>query len=76
MQQATISALERIENPILVILLIVLMVGIIALWMQYQKAQQRLYELAIETVGSLKDLNQRLGDQDERFERIEAKLNA
>lgn len=76
MEQTTINALERIENPILIILLCVLLVAVIALWYQYTQAQKRLYELAVETVGALKDLNTRLGDLDDRLERIEAQSNA
>lgn len=62
------SALERIDNPILVILLVALLVAIVFLWRAYQAANQRAYALALETVGSLKDINNRLDSMDERLE--------
>lgn len=70
MEQTTILALERISNPILTILLGVLMIAIVALWLQYQSVQKRLYELAIETVGALKDTNTRLANIGEELEQI------
>lgn len=64
------SALERIDNPILVILLVALLVAIVFLWRAYQAAQQRMYALAVETVGSLKDINARLDSLDERLDNL------
>jgi hypothetical protein len=56
------NALERIDNPILVILLIALAVAVAALWRAYLKATTATYELAVETVGTLKDIANRLDD--------------
>ena len=76
MEHQITGALERIENPILIILLAVLMLGIVMLWWQYNKVQTRLYDLAVETVGALKDTNSRLSDLSDQTERIEAKINS
>lgn len=54
------NALEKIENPILIILLVALLVAIVFLWRAYQSASERTYLLAVETVGALKDLVNRL----------------
>ena len=62
------NALERIENPILVILLVALLIAIIFLWRAYQSAMERTYALAVETVGALKDLNARLENIDEAIQ--------
>ena len=75
-QTATInSALERIENPILIILIAVLMMAVVALWFQSKSDRQKLYDLAIETIGAIKDTNTRMGTADDRMERIEATIN-
>lgn len=64
MEQSAINALERVDNPILIILLVVLIGGIIAVFNLYRIAQRNLYDLAVETVGVLKDLNTRLAQRD------------
>jgi O-antigen/teichoic acid export membrane protein len=70
MEENLNSALERIDNPILIILLVALLVAIVFLWRAYQHAQQRMYALAVETVGSLKDLTARLESIDDRLDNI------
>lgn len=75
-QTATInSALERIDNPILIILIAVLMMAVVALWFQSKGDRQKLYDLAVETIGAIKDTNTRLSTADDRMERIEATIN-
>ncbi len=76
-QTATINnALERIENPILIILIAVLLLAVVALWFQSKSDRQKLYDLAIETIGAIKDTNTRMGTVDDRMERIEAHLTS
>lgn len=64
MEQSTVNALERVDNPILIILLVVLITSNIAVFNLYRIAQRNLYELAVETVGVLKDLNTRLAQRE------------
>ena len=64
MEQSTVNALERVDNPILIILLVVLITSNIAVFKLYLTSQHNLYELAVETVGVLKDLNTRLAKRE------------
>lgn len=57
MEQQIPVALERIENPILIILLVVLMMAVIALWMRDMAREKRLVEMILGNIGSLKDID-------------------
>jgi hypothetical protein len=69
MEQQAINNLEQIENPILALLLIVLIVAHIFQYRERTKLQERLYIIATESVGAIKDVTTRLED-------IEEKLNS
>lgn len=60
-QQVITNALERIDNPILLLLLAVLVFAIVFLWKHYVKREQMLTEVAISAVGGLKDINAAIG---------------
>lgn len=62
MNEQTVNALERVDNPILVILLVVLITSNAVVFNMYRIAVRDLMSLAVETVGTLKDLNTRLAE--------------
>lgn len=68
------NALERIENPILIILLAVLMLAVVALWFWNRSLQQRLMDALIQNVQAITNLNATLGNMKERLECIEDRL--
>lgn len=61
MEEQIPNALERIENPILIILLAVLMAAGVALWFSYRALQQQFVQMLVENIGALKDVNATLG---------------
>lgn len=62
MESNITNSLERIDNPILVILLAVLLLSNVYTVRMYQVQVKRTYELAVEMVGYMKDLNHQLGN--------------
>lgn len=68
MEQQVANALERIENPILVILLVVLMVACVALWMELRASRKLVPEYiaaVTNTNAVLQNMAQRLDDIEE-----------
>jgi sensor domain CHASE-containing protein len=65
------NALERIENPILIILLAALMVAVVALWLHNLNMQRRLQEALIQNVQAMVNINATLAYINDRLERIE-----
>jgi len=85
MEQIIPQALERIENPILIILLAVLLAGVVAMWRKDLKKDAILRDLLVESIGAIKDINTtllRLKDADqtqhadiaEKLEEIQRKI--
>lgn len=60
MEQVTQSALERIENPILLLLLVVLIGFNILQWRKNNEVTDRMFSLAMEAVGAIKDVTNAL----------------
>lgn len=71
MEQTTLNALERIENPILVILLVALMLACIVLWRTVTTLQKDLMRIIEQHVQAVTNLNATLANISERLERIE-----
>ena len=76
MEQQLPNALERIENPILIILLVVLLLASGGLWFAYRALQQRLMEALLQMVAAVTNLNATLADMKERLEEIENRLTS
>ena len=76
MEQQLPNALERIENPILIILLVVLLLASGGLWFAYRALQQRLMEALLQMVAAVTNLNATLADIKERLEEIENRLTS
>lgn len=74
MDQQINGALERIENPILIILLVVLMAAVIALWLRDSSRQEIMFALLRENIGAVKDTAAELGRLNDRLEEIENRL--
>lgn len=71
MEQTALNALERIENPILVILLVALMVACIVLWRTVSALQKDLMRIIEQHVQAVTNLNATLANINDRLERIE-----
>ncbi len=67
MEQQTLNSLEQIENPILALLLIVLIVAHIFQYRERTKLQERLYVIATESVGAIKDIAVRLEEIEDKL---------
>ena len=76
MEQQIPNALERIENPILVVLLVCLMLAVVALWLWNRAMQQRLMDALIQNVAAVTNLNATLGNMSERLGIIEERLTS
>lgn len=74
MEQQIPNALERIENPILIVLLVCLMVAVVALWLWNKSLQQRIYDALLQNVAAMTNLNATLGNMKERLDSIENQL--
>jgi cytochrome b subunit of formate dehydrogenase len=74
MEQTTLNALERIENPILVILIVALMVVGIVLWRAYTALQKDMVQVMLQHVQALTNLNATLAGMNERLDGIEARM--
>jgi Tfp pilus assembly protein PilO len=74
MEQQIPNALERIENPILIVLLACLMVAVVALWFWNKSLQQRIYDALLQNVAAMTNLNATLGNMKERLDNIENQL--
>lgn len=74
MEQQIPNALERIENPILIVLLVCLMVAVVALWLWNKSLQQRIYDALLQNVAAMTNLNATLGNMKERLDNIENQL--
>lgn len=74
MEQQIPNALERIENPILIVLLVCLMVAVVALWFWNKSLQQRIYDALLQNVAAMTNLNATLGNMKERLDNIENQL--
>lgn len=70
------NALERIENPILIILLVVVLTDVVVLWRQYQTLQNRMMELLVQNVQVVTNLNATLANMSERLESVEERLTS
>lgn len=70
------NALERIENPILIILLVVVLTDVVVLWRQYQTLQNRMMELLVQNVQVVTNLNATLANMAERLESVEERLTS
>ncbi len=68
------GALERIENPILIILLVVLMLAVVALWLRDSERQKIMFAMLSENIGAVKDTGAELRRINERFGRISRAL--
>ena len=71
MEQQAVHALERINNPILVILLIALMVACVTLWMAYRNAQSKVMDALLTNISAMGNLNSTLANMKERLDEIE-----
>lgn len=74
MEEQIPNALERIENPILIVLLVCLMVAVVALWFWNKSLQQRIYDALLQNVAAMTNLNATLGNMKERLDNIENQL--
>lgn len=74
MEQTTLNALERIENPVLIILLVVLMAAGIVLWRAYSALQKDVMQLMIQNVQALTNLNATLANMNDRLDGVDARL--
>lgn len=70
------NALERIENPILVILLMVLVTAVVLLWRWNMAMQNRMMELLVQNVQVVTNLNATLANMAERLENVEDRLTS
>jgi hypothetical protein len=75
MEQQIPGALERIENPILIILLVVLMLAVVALWMRDSERQKIMFAMLTENIGAVKDTGNELAKVNDRLEEIERRLS-
>lgn len=74
MEQTTINALERIENPVLVILLVVLIAACIVFWRAYSGLQKEMVQIMLQHVQALTNLNATLAGMNERLDGLESRL--
>lgn len=76
MEQHIPGALERIQNPILIILLVVLLIASSGLWFAYRALQNRLMEALLQMVAAVTNLNATLSNMKERLDEIENRLTS
>ncbi len=76
MEQQVVNALERIENPILIILLVVLMVACVALWMELRAARKQQLELLPEYIAAVTNTNAVLQNMAQRLDDIEEAVSS
>jgi LPS O-antigen subunit length determinant protein (WzzB/FepE family) len=74
MEQQAANALERIQNPILIILLVVLMLAVSVLWYSYIKMQKTLMDTLVQNIQAITNLNGTLSNMRERLDGIEEQL--
>lgn len=70
MEQQTINALERIDNPILIILIVVLLAAVVALWYSNKSLQNRLMEALIQNIAAISNINSTLANFKEQIEEL------
>lgn len=71
MEQQIPAALERIENPILIILLVVLIIGGVSLWFAYRALQTRLMDALLKNIEAMTNINAALSNIKERLDELE-----
>ena len=76
MESQVANALERIENPILIILLVVLLTAVVFLWRWNMAMQNRMMELLVQNVQVVTNLNATLANMNERLENVEERLTS
>ena len=76
MEQQVGNALERIENPILIILIAVLLiaVGWLSIWVR--SLQQKLLDTLLENVAAVTNINTNLGGMNAGLTSVNARLEA
>lgn len=74
MEQTLSGALERIENPILIILLGVLMIAVAALWLRDAERQKMMYSFLEENIGAVHDTAAELARIREQLEELSRRL--
>ena len=70
------NALERIDNPILVILLLLLVTAVVLLWRWNMSMQNRMMELLIQNVQVVTNLNTTLANMSDSLENVEDRLTS
>ena len=76
MEQQAVNALERIENPILILLLVALMTACVALWFALRAALKQQLEILPEYIPAVTNTNAVLQNMAQRLDDIEEAVSS